>query len=448
MALVIVQHKSQINGSAIPGTFTLTSTPTTGNLVIAMVGVNIAKGSLTLNSTDWHILKIAGDSADATTYNVVLARYAQIGDTSTLPAFATAGSTYSAYMVWEVSGVSGVLADDIIGVYRDNEIGSVTTFPLSEMICPVNGTLALVAASRYNGSSDASLSGWTGDEAQHNSGNYGSVFGAHKSFNDGDLISGSLSLPVTGNPGGWAMILLGDGTRPTRPFIRQVGKLQGSNGSGHPGSMNLGMNPIDGSLILAGLNWEHGNATSPTYNTTDWTSQCHADGASGNQIHVLGRYAASDNGLSMPALTTAGAAFYQLWMVEVIGVTGAFIDDVVFADAARQASGASMTTTSRSTTDTNQLAIVFASNYNASTELALSGSFNTLARSTESGSYGSCRLGQKELPLAAATVQTTITESSSGDAAAWAQLVIAGGVGGGGGGSTPTNVQVIIVTTG
>lgn len=442
MSLAVVQHKSQINGSAIPGTFTLTSTPVTGNLVIAVLGVNIVKGGLTLNTTDWHVLKIARSEKDDTTFGVVLARYAQSGDTSTLPAFATAGTTYSAYMVWEVSGISGTLTDDVLGIFGDTGHDSLTAFPLSDMNSPVSGALALVAAYRYNGATNPSLSaGWTQDEAQHNNTNYGSIYGGHQGFSDGDAIGGTATVPSTGTPGGWFMLLLGDGTAPTRPFVRQ-GTKRTDSVSGHPGSLNLGMNPLDGSLVVACIAWARGDDASPTINTTDWPNLLtHADKGSNQHMIVLARYASGDNGQAMAALTTAGSAFYFAQMIEITGVTGTIGTDVVFADSGRQNSGSTITTTSRTTSDTDQLAIVFAANYDASDELAFSGSFGTLMRAVEFSDYGAIRIGQKPFPTSGSTVQTTITENNTGDAAAWAQIIIANGAGGGGGGPPPGGGQ-------
>lgn len=432
MSVAIVQTKSQINGNAIPGAFTITSAPTVGNLVVASVGVNIAKASLTINTTDWHILKIVRDKTDTTTFQFIVARYAQMGDTSTLPAFATAGSTYSSYLVWEVSGVSGVLADDVLGIWADSASNGYTAFVLNEMLCPVNGALALVAGTRYNGSSDQSISGgWTQDEAQHNASNYGSVFGAHQTFNDADSISGTVTIPSTSNPGSYTMILLSTGVRPTRPFVRQTTKRT-SGGASFPGSLNLGMDPLSGSLVVALLSWQDGSQASPTINTTDWPNTLtHAD-ATGIQVAAYARYASGDSGLAMPALATAGTAFYYVYMIEIIGVTGTLGTDVVFADSARQASGASMTTTSRSTGGANQLGIVYASNYDANVELALSGSFNTLSRAVDLSEYGVVRLGQKEYVSGGSTVQSTITEANSSFPAGWVQIIIANGAGGGG----------------
>lgn len=185
MSLAIVQHKSAIRPQEIPGSITLTSTPTAGNLLIVMLGCNIADASITINTSKWTLVP-SSKFTSGNTCGMMLYRYVQGGDTSTLPALWTAGSTYWAYTVWEVSGVSGTFSNDTGNLSMTGHGtggGTVTSLSPTNMSVAAS-SIILGGGAMYNGNADPTLSGsWTQDEVGHNNANYGSVVGGHDTGN-------------------------------------------------------------------------------------------------------------------------------------------------------------------------------------------------------------------------------------------------------------------------
>jgi hypothetical protein len=94
-----------------------TSTPTVGNLVIAFAGFNATYAALTRNSAFWSLGYASFDGGDSNICQLVLYRYVQSGDTAALAPFLTAGSSYWAWTLYEISGVSGAWDNDVFAVY-------------------------------------------------------------------------------------------------------------------------------------------------------------------------------------------------------------------------------------------------------------------------------------------------------------------------------------------
>lgn len=432
MAFAPVQHKSAVLGSAIPGAVTLAGAPTAGNRIVAMIGVNTSESALTINSAGgWQLFHKAVKPDESNQAMIGLWRDVGVGESATLPAFCTAGTTYSAYVVWEISGVGPSWDDDVIGVYAVWDQSSATTIVLPDMVAPASGILALTAVARYNGSSNPSItSGWTLDESANNSSNFGSVAGAHQAFADGDAIGGTWTVTTTSNPGGTILLLLGT-TLPTRPFIRRGRALSGTS---RPDAIKLFGLPKLGSLMLAGVAWGNGGSGAPTLNTGNWTNFVTALNGSSPQALGNFRYVAGGDTDVLPQLYSAGSAFFIATVVEVTGVSGVFADDVVSSAAARQALGVAMTTTPANTTDVDQLGIIFASNYDASTFLSVSVGWPIALAALDFSNYGAAAVAAQFYPLAGSAVTGTITETGSSNPAAWIQVIV--GSGGGGAGSS------------
>lgn len=430
MALAIVQHKSAVLGSAIPGAVTLAGAPTAGNRIVAMIGVNTSEAALTVNTGGgWSTFTKAVQETESTQGMIGLWRDVGVGESATLPAFCTAGSTYSAYVVWEISGVGPSWDDDAIGLFAVFDKTAAVHLP--DMVAPASGILALTAVARYNGNSDPSItSGWTLDEAAHNSGNFGSVAGAHQAFADGDAIGGTWTVTTT-DVGGAILLLLGT-TLPTRPFIRRGRSLSGTS---RPDAVKLFGLPKLGSLILASIAWGNGGSGAPTLNTGNWTNFVTALAGSNPQALGNWRYVAGGDTDVLPQLYSAGSAFFFCSVIEVTGVSGVFADDVVAFAAARQASGSSMTTTPVNTTAADQLGVIMASNYDGSAFLSFSAGWNQALASLDFSNYGAVGIAAKNFPVAGTAVTGTITETGTGNPAAWIQVVIGGGSGGDSSGS-------------
>jgi hypothetical protein len=181
MALAVVQTKSVINGFATPATPALTSTPTVGNLIIMHVHCNVAAASIVVNTSKWTDFKDA--IVSTTQYGMALYRYVQAGDTTALPNPWTVGTTYSAIDMFEISGVSGTFATDHLSTTENALANATGSLAPTNISTTTANALALVGFGHYDGNSNPTLSsGWSLDEAQHNSGNFGSVAAGHQAI--------------------------------------------------------------------------------------------------------------------------------------------------------------------------------------------------------------------------------------------------------------------------
>jgi hypothetical protein len=339
MTLAVVQHKSGVFGSTVPGTLTLTSAPTAGNLLVAFVGVNIAVSSLTINTSGWTEFARTVNDTDSSMGMVGLYRYAQSGDTATTPAFATSGSTYYTALVYEVSGVTGSWDTDAHHVNAVYQGGSTTNaISTATGVTGVANCLALTAVAKYNGNANPSVGGlWTLDETANNSSNYGSLGGAH-------MAVGSSATPVSA---AWttssnsdlqsSMLLILATSQAPNPTVRQS---YYRSASGAPGSYTLPNAPRTGNLILAFISWGNGSAGAPTIGS-GWTTQATAvDGGGAGAFFCLSRYVQAGDAGGLPALFTAGSQWYSVQLLEISGVTGS--GDVQSTKTGWQGSGSSL----------------------------------------------------------------------------------------------------------
>lgn len=179
MSLAIVQSTTSIRGFAIPAGPTFSGAPGVGNLIIVFLHTNILTSVITVNTAKWTEVGRAGDATR--TYEMMLYRYAQVGDTATLPALWTADTTYNSIDAYEISGVSGVFANDVPFTDITATASSVSSMTSNTLTATKNGTIALMGGGQYNGANNPTLSGgWTVDGAQNNNVNYGSTAGGHQ----------------------------------------------------------------------------------------------------------------------------------------------------------------------------------------------------------------------------------------------------------------------------
>lgn len=209
--LAIVQHKSAINGSSVPGAVTLAAPPTPGNLIVMFLHTNTLASLVTKNTTDW--TEFENVISSTSQVGSGLYRYAQLGDTATLPVLWTAGATYWAYDVYEISGVSGVFATDAIGhnqVTTATPTTNVTSLTSGTITTTLPNALALLGAGQYNGNADPTLSaGWTRDEFGHNNVNYGSdVGGSQAVAASGTGISATVTFTTNSAPADLIVLVL------------------------------------------------------------------------------------------------------------------------------------------------------------------------------------------------------------------------------------------------
>lgn len=211
MALAVVQHSSGILNAGIPGAITLGSAPTPGNILVLFVHCNIASGSQTVNTsfwTDWQDAVQGGSLVGQLLY-----RYVQSGDTTTTGAVWTAGSTYWAYDIYEVSGVTGTLATDALTPTNASTgtIGAASSLSAPSITTTQANAVALFGAGQYDGSANPSESsgGWTLDETQHNAAFYGSTgAGSQAVATSGTTVNCTVQFNASNNPCNLYLVVL------------------------------------------------------------------------------------------------------------------------------------------------------------------------------------------------------------------------------------------------
>lgn len=437
MTLAVVQHKSGVFGSTVPGTVTLNAAPTAGNLLVAFVGVNIGVGTLTINTAGWTEFARAVDDNDSSMGMVGLYRYVQAGDTATTPAFATSGSTYYTALVYEVSGVTGSWDTDahhVNAVYQGG--GTTNAISTATGITGVANCLALSAVAKYNGNANPTLGGlWTVDEAANNNSNYGSLGGAsmavasaYTSVNAAWTTSSNSDLQSS------MLLILATG-QAVDPTVRQS---YYRSASGTPGSFKFPLPVRTGNLILAFVSWGNGGAATPTIGS-GWSTEATAvDSGSAPAFFCLSRYVQAGDAGGLPALFSAGSAWYSVQLIEISGVTGS--GDVQSTKTGWQGSGSSLTTTADSTTAANCLALAAFANYDGNSIIPTPSGWAVATEYKDFGNFGSWAVFQQQDPASATSVSATTTIPSTGTSSTYIQIILLAT--GAGGGVTPTDMVV------
>lgn len=415
MALAVVQSQHVIHGIGVPGSVTLTSTPTAGNLIIMYVGCNIGLTSITLNTTDWELFAQQGNSiytgGFANVNCTVQFRYVQPGDTASLPNMWTAGSTWWGHVVYEISGVSGDWKKDLaFCMCRANDIyaNPLPAYPILQT------GLALTMLGSYNGSVDPTISGsWTRDEHGANNALYGSVGGAHRAVSAGDTIDGQWT--TNSNPSAGVVILLTDAPQP-RPFPRNVSIFAvDSATAGHPTTPTMTFKPRAGNLLVLYLGWNPINTTTnPTVDTSNWTTfitqNGTSTGATNNMRLGLYRYVQTGDTATLPNITTAGNSEYSIQVLEIGGVSGNWALDHIGSISGYQDNHSPFVMGSQSTRGADQFAWVSYGELNTTIAAGVpSGWIEGLEEAINSSVYGATFCYVKFFPASGSTVSGTIT---------------------------------------
>lgn len=234
MSLSIVQHKSAVRGLAIPAAITLSGTPSTGNLILLFLHVNITTSSLTVDTTKWTVgATVLGGAGNNSTYGQLLYRYVQGGDTATLPAQWTAGSTYSAYEVYEISGVSGTFSTDVPLIATASSLTTTNLLSLQPAALTTTqaNAIAIMGGGRYNGTANPTIDqSYAADETSNNSSNYGAQ------------ASGSKNIASSGTSNGHPTITLASAGAGPMDAISVIVELPGPNTES--GTVVMGFGPI------------------------------------------------------------------------------------------------------------------------------------------------------------------------------------------------------------
>lgn len=427
MSLAVVQHKSGVgsgNGSP-PGSLTLTSTPTSGNLLIVFLYTNIAVSSLTYNSSSWTLLnKPQGLDNLGTIYGTMLGRYVQPGDTTALPNFCTAGNTYWSAAVYEISGVAGTFVADILSV-TENQGSLSSPYTALKQRAMVANSLALAGYALYNGGSNPSIAGtgWTQDEAGNNFANWGSWGAASNQVSS----AGDIAQPVITQTAGLTsvMTVVLTPSAPQAPYVRQQRLM--SKSSGAVGAVTPWLPPKIGNLLVAFIFWGDGATASPTVGS-GWNIGKTASNGSNNSVLCLYRYAQTgDDTGPLPALLTGGSAFQAIDMVEVGGVSGSWATDVFSIDAAYQASGTPLTTQQRYTIGANDLVLASFGNYDGNALLTSSSTgYDFILNSLNFSDYGQWGTLRQHFASDNSSVQSSCTINATGHSSSYVQIVFNG----------------------
>lgn len=181
MALSIVQHKSGVLTSQIPGTITLGSVPGASSLILLFLHCNIITTSITVNTAHWTVATagtVLGGASNVDTLGQLLYTYGPTtGGSAVMAAPWTGGTTYWAYDIYEISGVSGTFATDVPLITTASSGNSnVSSLQPAALTSTVANAIGIIGAGQYDGSHNPTVNAsYVADETQHNSSNYGST---------------------------------------------------------------------------------------------------------------------------------------------------------------------------------------------------------------------------------------------------------------------------------
>jgi len=411
MALAVVQHQSGIHTSQVPGSVTLGTAPTTGNLLVCLLGVNILRTNLHLNTTDWTMFQQVGDPTYGTVGIIMVGvyRYVQPGDTAILPAFCTSGTTYWTHCIWEISGVTGNWDDDLLfcgaraefqNSYDDPQ-AALTAYPV------LADTLALTGGAAYNGNGNPSITGtWTLDESGNNNANYGSVGGAHRNMVAGDIIDGAWTLHNVGSNPYAAMVLAFTTQPPASPYPRNFWMFD-SFSAGHPTTPTVPFTPETGHLLIAILGWD-GVSANPTFDS-NWTIFKTQLGASTDYKVGLYRYVQPGDTATLPNICTAGSSVYSLQVLEISGVTGTFSTDVPQVTSGFQQNATPFPIAGGTTSQPNQFAFISYGEFASTSIATISAGWTSVQTFSNNLDYGNDAFWFQYYPTSGSTVSASIT---------------------------------------
>lgn len=430
-----VQNSFGIHTIQVPGSVTLSSAPTAGNVIVALLGVNIDYPNLVIDSTkwkqfdgvgSWRFSEVAAGNFGARVHMVAVYRYIVSGDTAALPAFCTSGTTYWTHAIWEVSGLSGDWAADLLFSLGREETDANSLLPTFPAIA--NGSLALTSVATYNGTVNPSISGsWTLDFAGANASNYGGLGGASRTMNAGDVIDGQWTSHGLGGANPYsAVCLILTPSAPTRRYPRQHFSTQSDNspsGAGTP-TLHVPWTPVAGNLLVAVLFWN--STPDPTINTTDWSILDTLTHSGANFATVLGRYVQIGDTSPLPNLSSTAGTHHGIEIFEVEGVDGNFTDDVVSIKKGYQDNATPFITTSDTTTQVDALALL-AYGERGSTGLPTADSSWGLGTPSENNAALGAVMGwAKFLSNIGDAVQATITPGVSSLQQGYIQILFGG----------------------
>lgn len=433
MALAVVQHQSGIHPHEVPGQITLGAIPTSGNLLVAVLGVRISPASdLVVNDPSWKQFNaIYRPGSPDVLYQVAIYRYVQPGDLALLPAFCTGGDTYWAHAIYEVSGVSGNWNDDLLGSYimcqYDSNPSTPVTQPLSAYPAIASGSLAITAVAVFDSNENPAISGsWTLDETGNNASDYGAIACAHRDMNAGNVIDGAWSQTgweLSSLYQGGAILFILTSAPPTTPYPRNCWSIMAAS-AGHPTIYTLPWTPKTGALLLAYIDWFDGTSTNPTIDT-GWTVFKTIDNIDHYIIGIY-RYVAGGDTATLPNFTTSGSAEYCVTVLEIDGVTGTFSSDHAgdVAEFASPHAPSPWTTLAATSSANNEIGVIHFAQAGVRGQLYVYSNWPCANTITEFNFYGTISTFFKFFPTLGSTIQASIVPSTTPNTAAYIQTGI------------------------
>jgi len=420
------------SGTGLTVAKTLPGAPTAGNLLIAFFNTQGGgESNYVVNTSSWfYIDRTLTNNGDALI--TAIGRYVQSGDTATMPAFLTSGSTFHSWEVQEISGVSGTWATDFLSSRAISRQLSSNTVVTPDHMALVNGSYAICGYAKYNeGSAGSTPSGWTADINTVNAGNYGSFGICYKAgMNAGDSAQATwVAAGSSSNPQGALSIVLTP-SQPTDPYVSRIRHYQLGTAQAPTSTMAFGGDPIVGRLLIGYFHWGDGAGANsdPTFssNWTKWVSVAGA-GSGANCIHGLYRYPQSGDTRNLPAFATASPnnTYSATNILEIGGVSGSWATDHVSDISAYRAAstGSPFSTTAGTSNANNQLGLCSFGEIGGQTTFPSATGGDGAAYDRGPTLYGGQGVAYKALGSSGSSWQTTWTMQAAADKSDYIQSI-------------------------
>ncbi len=202
------------------------------------------------------------------------------------------------------------------------------------------------------------------------------------------------------------------------------------HGNSTPGNITLPGAPTVGHLIIVFVHWGEANMAAPTINTSAWTQFITVTSGSNEPCFAVYRYVQTGDTAVLPAICTAGTAYWGATAFEISGVSGTFATDVE-ASSGTFGNVSSITAPSITTASTGTLALLAGGQYNGNTNPTLggSGTWTTDQSAHNAMNFGSVACGHQTVSASGTAVAGTVTFGASDAGTSVMQCILSGGSG-------------------
>ena len=202
------------------------------------------------------------------------------------------------------------------------------------------------------------------------------------------------------------------------------------HGNSTPGNITLPGAPTVGHLIFVFVHWGEAYMAAPTINTSAWTQFITVTSGSNEPCFAVYRYVQTGDTAVLPAICTAGTAYWGATAFEISGVSGTFATDVE-ASSGTFGNVSSITAPSITTASTGTLALLAGGQYNGNTNPTLggSGTWTTDQSAHNAMNFGSVACGHQTVSASGTAVAGTVTFGASDAGTSVMQCILSGGSG-------------------